>query len=305
MIKMRKTLLQILVGAALLALPVLFTRAETAKFRYLTSVYFDDKGIGLKQPEGVACNDQGVFVVGDTGNDRLLQFTFAEKTVKGGREIKINQLAAPMKVQLNSKGEIYALDGKERRIVHLSPGGEFIGFVAPQGAPPPSTLMIRSFKIDSADNVYILDVFSARILVLNAEGKFQKSIPLPADIGAVPDLAIDFAGNVLVVDSIGRKLYSAGKEAAGFSQLGQSLRDSLTTLPSSITAIRGAVFVAEGRGSSIVTLGQDGSFLARQLTMGWNEGTLNYPCQICINEKDEAFIADRDNSRVQVFSLIR
>ena len=63
--------------------------------------------------------------------------------------------------------------------------------------------------------------------------------------------------------------------------------------------------MVEGNGSSIVSFGRDGSFLARQLTMGWNEGSLNHPAQMCINDKDEVFIADRDNSRVQVFQLIR
>jgi hypothetical protein len=58
-------------------------------------------------------------------------------------------------------------------------------------------------------------------------------------------------------------------------------------------------------GAGIVILGQDGSFLGRQLTMGWNEGLLYYPSQMCINDKDEAFIADTGNSRVQVFSIVR
>ncbi len=50
---------------------------------------------------------------------------------------------------------------------------------------------------------------------------------------------------------------------------------------------------------------RDGSFVARQLTPGWDEGSLKQPSQMCINDRDEAFIADRDNSRVQVFQLIR
>src|SRR5512140_3326401 len=55
--------------------------AENAKFRYLTSVYFDDKGAGLSLPEGVACGANGLVVVGDTANDRLLRFTFRDKAV--------------------------------------------------------------------------------------------------------------------------------------------------------------------------------------------------------------------------------
>lgn len=95
--------------------------AETVKFRYLQSVYFDEKGGGLKQPEGVACNEKSLLVVGDTGNDRLLQYTFQEKSLKAGNEIKIPQLTNPIRVQINSKGEIFVLDGKKRRIIRLNP----------------------------------------------------------------------------------------------------------------------------------------------------------------------------------------
>jgi hypothetical protein len=64
-------------------------------------------------------------------------------------------------------------------------------------------------------------------------------------------------------------------------------------------------FVVGGTGGNIVIFGRDGSFLAKQLAPGWNEGLLRHPSQICITEGDEVFVADRDNSRVQVFGLTR
>ena len=302
---MRKALWLIPIAALFLREPLSDFAAETVKFRYLTAVYFDDKGQGLKSPEGVACHNSTEFLVADTGNDRLLRFQFADKAVKGGQEIRVSQLTAPVRVQMNSKGEIYALDGKQRRIVHLSPEGEFKDFLSFDSAPPPANVVPRSIKIDPADNIYVLDIFSARVLVLNSEGKFQKAIAFPDDAGSMADLALDFAGNVLLLDATKRRVYTAPKGGSTFAPLGGDLTESLSTLPTYITAIKGTIFIAEGRGSSIVSLGQDGSFLARQLTMGWNEGQLNYPSQMCINDKDEAFIADRDNSRVQIFNLVR
>ena len=58
-------------------------------------------------------------------------------------------------------------------------------------------------------------------------------------------------------------------------------------------------------GSGIVILGQDGSFHGRQLSMGWTEGLLYFPSQMCVNDKGEVFIADRGNSRVQIFTLVK
>jgi hypothetical protein len=39
--------------------------------------------------------------------------------------------------------------------------------------------------------------------------------------------------------------------------------------------------------------------------MGWNEGMFYYPSQISVNEKGEVFVADRGNSRVQIFAIIQ
>jgi len=302
---MNKLLLACLAAAVLFAGHLRVGAAEGARLRHLASVYFDDKGAGLHLPEGVACDAKGQFVVGDTGNDRLLRFTFQDEKVGGGAEIKVPELSAPWKVQLGSKGEIYALDAKQRRIARLGPQGELKDVLAVEGAPAPSTIVPKSFAIDQADNVYVLDAFSARVLVVNAQGQFQKAVNLPEEAGFGTDLAVDFAGNVLVLDSIRRRIYSAPRDGDAFAQVGGDLGEALATMPTSITTSKGVIFVAEGSGGSIVAFGRDGSFLARQLSAGWNEGSLNHPGQTCVNDRDEVFVADRDNSRVQVFKLVR
>jgi len=294
-----------LVAATLVLGHLRLTAAETVRFRYLASVYVDDKEAGLNRPEGIACGGGGQFVVGDTGNGRLLRFTYRDKTVSGGSEIRIPQVPAPSRVQLNSKGEIYVLDGKQRRIAHLGPDGGFKAVLAFDGVPPPATIVPKSFTIDPADNIYVLDVFSARVLALNAQGKFQRALAFPGDAGFGSDVAVDPAGTIFLLDSIKRRMFSAEKDADAFVPLGGDLSAWLVTLPSYMTASKGVVFVVEGGGSGIVALGRDGSFLSRQLTMGGEEGSLNHPSQMCINDKDEVFIADRDNSRIQVFQLIR
>jgi hypothetical protein len=294
-----------LVAVALVLGHLGLAAGEVTRLKYVASVYFDDKGTGLRLPEGVACDGNGQVLVGDTGNDRLIRYTYRDNTVSGGSVIATPQLSAPSRVQLSSKGEIYALDGKQRRIVRLSPAGEFKDVLAFDGVPAGTTVVTKSFAIDSADNIYVLDIFSARVLVLNAQAQFQRSLPFPADTEFGSDLAVDAAGTVFLLDAIKRKMFSAAKDASSFAPLGGDLTEFLATLPTYMTASKGAIFVVEGNGSSIVGFGRDGSFLSRQLTMGWNEGTLNHPSQICINDKDEVFIADRDNSRIQVFQLLR
>jgi hypothetical protein len=226
-----------------LLLPMKSFGAETVKLKYVQSVYFDEKGTGLKQPEGVVCDARSVVVVGDTGSDRLVRYTFQEKSLKGGNEIKIPQLSNPIRVQMNSKGDIFALDGKKRRILRLNPDGTFKGYVDGEGVPSPSTFVPRSFKIDTNDNIYILDIFSARVLVINPEGKYQKQIPFPKEYGFFSDLSVDSKGTLLLIDCVKAMVFSAAKDSNSFSPLTKSLREYLYFPTGITTDSRGMIYI--------------------------------------------------------------
>jgi hypothetical protein len=294
-----------LVATALLVVHLEPTEAQTARFRHLVSIYMDDQGAGLRLPEGVACGPSGQLIVGDTGNDRLLRFAYQDKIVTGGTVIETPELSSPFRVHLSSKGDVLVLDSTRRRIVRLGPDGTFSGALTFQGAPPPRTVVPRDFVIDVADNIYVLDIFSARVLVLDPQGAFTRAVALPADVGFGSSLAVDEAGGLLLLDSINRRLFSAGRDAETFAPVGSDLSVAIATMPTSLTVHMGLAFVLEGSRGTIVTLRRDGTFVSRQLSQGWDEGTFNQPSQMCINDRDEAFIADRDNSRIQVFQLLR
>jgi hypothetical protein len=297
--------LKILIILSLFFLPMTSFGAETVKLRHLQSIYLDEKDRSLNLPEGVACNDKSLLIVGDTGNDRLLQYTFQGKNLKGGTEIKVPQLSNPTWVQINSKGEILALDRKKRRIIRLNPDGSFKGYVNPEEVPSPSAFVPKSFKIDLNDHVYILDIFSGRVLVLDSQDKYQKQIPFPQGDGFYTDLAVDFRGNIFLIDSTRLMLFSAPKEGNSFIPLGGNLKEYLNFPAALTTDSKGILYVVDQDSGGIVIFGQDGSFLGRQLSMGWNEGLLRYPSQMCINAQGEGFIADRQNSRVQIFTLAK
>lgn len=279
--------------------------AETVKLRHVQSIYFDEKGTGMKQPEGVACNEKSLLIIGDTGNDRLLRYSYQDRSLKAGTEIKIPQLSNPIRVQINSKEEIFALDGKKRRIIRLNPDGTFKSYVDGESIPSPSTFVPRSFKIDPQDNIYILDIFSARVLMLNPEGKYQKQVTFPKEYGFFSDLSVDSKGTLFLIDCVKAMVFSAAKDSNSFSPLTKGLREYLNFPTSITTDNRGMTYLVDENGGGIVILGKDGAYLGRQLSLGWNEGLLYYPSQMCLNEKGEVFIADRGNSRIQIFTLVK
>lgn len=296
-----RSYLQFILFSLLLLTPLASFGAEALKLRYLATVSADEKEGQLKFPEGVACNDKSVLIVADTGNGRLVRYTFQDKALRGGTEIKLPQLVYPVLVQLNAKGDIYVLDGKQHKIVHLSPEGAFVGFLEPQGMTGPANVVIKSFKIDSADNLYLADIKQGRVAILDPAGKFVKQIDFPKDYGFISDLAVTPGGDILLLDSVNAVIFVAKKDAAAFTSLTNSMREYMN-FPTYITAgTKGEFYLVDQDGGALVVMGLDGSFLGHQLGLGWKTGLLYYPSQICISKNGEFFIADRNNSRVQIF----
>jgi len=280
--------------------------AEALKLRFLTTVTTDEKEGQLNTPEGVACNDKSILVVADTGNGRLLRYSFQDKSLKGGTEIKVPQLASPVRIQINSKGHIYALDGKNHSIVHLNPEGAFAGIIEPQGVTAPANFVTKSFKIDTNDNIYLLDIAGERVLMLDPAGKLLNQVPFPKNYGFCTDLAVTLGGDILLLDSVNSVIYTAKKEKPAFVPLTKSMRDYMNFATYiSTSSSGGEIFLLDQDGGAIVLVGPDGTFQGRRLSLGWKAGLLYYPTQMCMNKNGDVFIADRNNSRVQIFENVK
>ena len=285
--------------------PMTAAGEEALKFRHITSIYADDQGLGLKHPEGVACSQNTLLIVADTGNARLLQYTYKDKTVtEGARVIKLPQLIYPVQVKLNSRGEMLVLDRKQRRIVRITAAGQFGGYIDGQGAASPAASAPKSFHVDKKDNLYILDVYSGRVIMTDPQGRYLKHFRFPPEYGFFTDLTVDFKGNIFLIDSVNARVFSATKSSDVFSPLTKSLKEYMR-FPAAITTDKwGRIYLVDRNGGRIIILGPDGSYLGRLSAMGWKEGLLNYPSQICLNDSGEIFVADTNNSRVQIFSII-
>jgi len=291
-----------LVALALLSAP-LAARAEGAGFRHERSIYLDDKEGALRSPEGVACDDKGSFVVADTGNGRILTYTWKDGSLRGGTPFKAAQLSYPVRVQIDSRGNVLVLDRKARRIGRVDARNGFAGWVEPKGASNQSAIIPVAFKLDAADSVYVLDVAGRRVLVLDARDNLTREVALPRS-GVFTDVAVDAAGRIYAVDAVAAAVWAVDKGGSAFQDLTKSLKDRMN-FPGSITASRGKLYVVDQNGNGVVVLGQDGSYQGRELSIGWTDGLLYYPAQLCMNERGDAFVADRNNNRVQIFATAK
>jgi len=100
-------------------------------------------------------------------------------------------------------------------------------------------------------------------------------------------------------------IFSAAKDAKVFSPLSASLEEYMNFPVSMDVDSRGIMYLSDQNGSGVVIVGADGAFQGRSVVFGWKEGLVRYPSQICVSDRDQLFIADRENSRVQIFTLMR
>lgn len=279
--------------------------AEAVKLRLLSTAYADGAGNALKHPEGVAYDEKSLLAVADTGNGKIQLYSFNDERLVPGATLSLPQLAYPIRLQFGANGEILALDGKSRKIVRLTTNGEFRGYLEPADLPESGAVVPRSFKVDAKGNIYLLDIFGGRLLVLDAAGKFRREVPFPRKHGFFSDLAVDGNGSVYLVDSVGGRVFVSRPDAKEIAPLSEDLKEDLD-FPVGISVDKsGRLYLSDQNGGGVVILGPDGSFRGRQSGMGWKEGLLRYPSALHASEKGTLFVADGGNNRVQLFTIVQ
>ena len=278
--------------------------AQATPFLFDRVVYQDDKDGALRNPEGVACNDQGDFVVADTGNGRLVRYRYVAGTLSGGAEMKPAGVLAPRRLQFDSKGNLAVLDSKARKIFRVDRQGAVTGAIELKSGTTALSALPVAFKLDAADNAYVVDAVGGRVVVFDPAGAVTRQIELPRGTAAVTDVHVDAAGTVYLVDGAQAAIWTAEKGATAFKPLTQGMKDKMS-FPVYLTGSKGKLHLVDQNGHGIVTLGVDGSFQGRQLAIGWSDGFVYYPAQLCMNASGEAYLADRGNNRVQIFATTR
>jgi sugar lactone lactonase YvrE len=277
--------------------------AEVLKLRPAAMLYADDKGVALNVPQGVGCGGGTTFVVADSGRGRVLRFEVSGALAQTKGEVALPELPYPIRADIDAKGTLIVLDGKSRRIGRVSPDGTFAGWVDVPAAEGAGPAVLRSFALDSAGRVYALDIVGRRVAVIGPGGGLERAIPLPADARFPTDLTVDPRGTVFVVDGLHRCVYAARKDDKELTAFSKPLTEDLDYAAAIATDGAGHFFVADENGGGIVILGPDGSFRGRQSAYGWKEGYLRYPSGLCANGHGLLIVADRENQRVQVFSV--
>ena len=297
-------MIRLVILTIVLILPLPAFGAEPVRMKYALSAYADEKGNGMNQPEGIACNADRL-VVADTGNGRLLFYSLQGGEPKGGKEIKLTQVVYPIRVKISSKGDVFVLDERQRKVARLTPEGTFKQYLDLGGLATESMVVPTGIDLDGADNIYLLDVVGGKVLVLDAAGKMQRQINFPKEYGFITDLAVNSKGTVFLIDGVKSMVYANAADPNAFAPITGIMKEDLK-FPSNIIAdTKGMLFISDQNSGGIVAVGQDGTFRSRMLSLGWKEGTVRYPTQLCVDKDGNLFVADRANNRIQGFTPVQ
>ena len=165
----------------------------------------------------------------------------------------------------------------------------------------------RAMAIDDNDHIYVVDM-TARIQVFDVDGNFLRSWKTPiSDTGKPSGLSIDRDGRVLVADThyyrilvytpLGELLESRtlggeqGSEPGKFGFVTDAVQDST-----------GAIYVSEyGSFDRIQKFTSEGEFLFQWGGRGSEPGQFLRPQNMVVDEKNQIWIVDACNHRIQVF----
>ena len=161
--------------------------------------------------------------------------------------------------------------------------------------------------IDKDGNVWCYTRAQPAIQVYSPTGDLVKSWATEENSTA-HQIKIDKEGNVWLADiglHLVRKFSPEGKELMHIGTPGELGKDEthLNKPTDMAIASNGDVFISDGYGNArIVHCDKDGKFIKAWGTLGNTDGRFSIPHAIAIDSKDNIYVADRNNVRVQIYN---
>jgi DNA-binding beta-propeller fold protein YncE len=228
------------------------------------------------------------------------------------------RLLLPNGVAVDAADNIYIADSKRGLILVYAPDGKFLRYIGKHGDESlfhyPTAIALDRER----GHLFVLDSPRNLLFVLDLEGNILKRIgrPRPHAIGriGVETIAMDLdyptemaIGNneIVVVDSSNSRVHVMDLQCNQLTQF----RIPATPGPPIIDEVGlgvdpvGAIYVSSTRDSHIRIYRRDGLPLGSMGRTGMEVGEFNSPAGLWIDGQSRLYVADTNNSRVQVFQL--
>ncbi|MEO7300275.1 MAG: 6-bladed beta-propeller [Verrucomicrobiota bacterium] len=164
----------------------------------------------------------------------------------------------------------------------------------------------RSLALDKNDNLFVVDM-TGRVQKFSSNGVFLTSWQMPqTDLGKPKGMTRDLDGNIVVVEPHYMRVNHFSPDGKMISQWGiKGTNEGQLMFPRSVAVnSRGELFVTEyGLVERVQHFSRDGkTFLNSIGKPGEGAGEFNRAEGLGIDSKDQIYVADSCNHRVQIFS---
>ncbi|MCF6280982.1 MAG: NHL repeat-containing protein [Candidatus Polarisedimenticolaceae bacterium] len=221
------------------------------------------------------------------------------------------ELRHPSDVLVNSRGEIFVLDGVNNRVVHYDAQGQYLNQFGKGGSKPGEFNNPLGMAMNRDGNLYVADTGNSRVQFFSSDGQYLHHIELPHDgDGRKPDptdVAIDDVRNKLyVVDNDNHKVLVYDLKQKRFKRYigGMGMKGGELRWPFSIKLDRqGRIFVVDVINTTVKSYLPDEKrhFDASIGKWGVERGELFRPKGVAIDDRDEVYISDSFLGVIQVF----
>lgn len=299
----------------------------------------------LNFPEGLAIDGSGDILVADTGNAEARQFK------AGGNISSVGELegGVPHGVAVDHAGNFYVTDEEPSfpsqmpHILKLTPGGTTTviagngpdGFSGDDG---PANLAVlntpQGLVVDAAGNIYVADYGNHRVRKIdtsgnintiagNGNGQFSGDNGPATAAGMDPfDLALDSAGDILVVDQFNNRIRKiapnntittvVGTGLTGYSGDGGPAAEAILNVPTGIAMDgSGNMYIADQgnkvvrrvtAGGLITTIAGNGTLTPSSGDGGPATAAQLDPFSVAVDAAGNVYVTDSFNDHVRVLT---
>ncbi|MEQ8222522.1 MAG: hypothetical protein ABRQ37_09495, partial [Candidatus Eremiobacterota bacterium] len=223
--------------------------------------------------------------------------------VTGNKGASGGQFNCPRDIDIDSDGNIYAVDSLNHRIEKFSSRGVFLSSWGEQGSKEGKFQEPCGIGIDRKNGyVYVADTWNQRIERFSLDGVYQFS--WKGDFYGPRDVVVDSHGDIYVTDTgncfikkynqKGELLKQFGSKGSGDGQLQEPVGLTIDN--------EGNVVVADTWNQRVQRFKPDGTFLDKFDVPGWYGNNIREP-YLAVDSSDKLYLTDSSQEKILIYDL--
>ena len=257
----------------------------------------------LKDPWGVAVNEQDEIAVSDVGNHKIHLFKSDGTHIKsfGEEGTQQGEFKRPAGITCHGNNIIVAEQGNHR-VQQISKQGQYLSHFGEQRSLDRQLNNPCGLLIDSDDNFLVADNVNKLIKIFSAGGQFLSKIGNEGSFTR-PCHCIQHDNYLIVSDAGGHSVKLFDRKGNFLDKFGkQGNGDGEFNKPDCLSMDKvGDLMVCDTSNHRIQVFDLSGKFVAKFGTKGSGMGKLNAPVSAAVLSDGKIVVSEINNSRIQVF----